>query len=123
MMVRALIACGMFVLGSLQAWDSDAYQAGLWVVLLVSVAFTLPAEAVLLPVKPPVFIGSIFSSLVFLVIARLIAPIQLPGLFLILAPSAMGLIYIGVSEKQQQDMRSGKGVENEREYGFNTRLD
>jgi hypothetical protein len=113
MVSRALFAFAMFVLGSMQAWDSDAYQAGLWVVLLVNVAITLPAESLLLPVKPVVFIGAIFASLVLLVIARLIAPIQLPGLFLILAPSAMGLIYIGVTEKQQQDMRSGKGGEDE----------
>jgi hypothetical protein len=92
MTVRLLIAFAMFVLGSLQAWDSDVYQAGLWVVLLVSVAIALPAEVLLLPVRPGYYIGAILLSLALLVIARLVSSIQLPGLFLILVPSVMGLL-------------------------------
>ena len=38
-------------------------------------------------------IGAFAFSLVLLVAARLLSPIPLPGLFLILIPAAMGLIF------------------------------
>ena len=63
--LRAGMAFLMFVLGSLQAWDSNVHGAGLLIVLLVSLA------------------------------------IPLPGLFLILVPGAMGLIFTGMVKQER----------------------
>jgi hypothetical protein len=46
--IRALIALAILVLGNLQAWDSDVPSAGLWIVLLVSLATALPAVALVI---------------------------------------------------------------------------
>ena len=94
--VRAAFAVIIFVVANLQAWDSNAYEAGLLIALLVSLAISLPPVVVLLPVKPPVFVGVLGVSLVFLILARLIAPTPLPGLFLVLIPAAMALIFSGI---------------------------
>ena len=40
---RALLALTILVLGNLQAWDTDVPSAGVWTVLLVSLATALPA--------------------------------------------------------------------------------
>jgi len=41
--------------------------------------------------------------LVLLVIARIISPIPLPGLFLVLLPAGTGLIYIGILEQKVKE--------------------
>lgn len=94
--LRATLAILAFVLGSLQAWDSDVQTAGLLIVVLVSLAIALPPVALLLPVKQQYFVGAFVLSLILLLLARLISPIPLPGLFLILVPAAMGLIFTGI---------------------------
>jgi hypothetical protein len=98
--LRATLAVLAFVLGSLQAWDSDVPQAGLLIVLLVSLATALPPVALLLPIKQPLLVGAFVSSLILLLLARLISPIPLPGLFLILVPAAMGLIFTGLIKEE-----------------------
>jgi len=94
---HAILAIAIFVMGSLQAWDSDVPKAGLLIVLLVSLAITLPPVALLVPLKREHFLGAFALSFVLLILARLISPIPLPGLFLILVPVVtMGLIFSGV---------------------------
>jgi hypothetical protein len=94
--LRAALALLTFVLGSLQAWDSNVPEAGLLIVLLVSLATALPPVALLLPLKQQYFLGAFALSLLLLLAARLVSPIPLPGLFLILVPAAMGLIFTGM---------------------------
>ena len=94
--LRSIISLLIIVLGILQAWDSDAFSAGLWIVLLVSFAIAIPAVAFLVPLQQAFFLLSIALALILLGIARLIAPIPLPGLFLVLIPSVMGLIFTGL---------------------------
>lgn len=94
--LRAGLALLIFVMGNLQAWDSDVPAAGLLIVFLVSLAVALPAVALLLPVAPPFLLGAIVISLILLTIARLISPIPLPGLFIVLVPAVMGLIFTGI---------------------------
>jgi hypothetical protein len=91
--MRAILAVIMFVMGSLQAWDSDVPDAGLLIVFLVSLAIALPPVALLVPLKPPIYLGTFAFSLALLFIARLISPTPLPGLFLVLVPAGMGLIF------------------------------
>jgi len=94
---HAILAIAIFVMGSLQAWDSDVPKAGLLIVLLVSLAITLPPVALLVPLKREHFLGAFALSFVLLILARLISPIPLPGLFLILVPVVtMGLIFSGI---------------------------
>jgi hypothetical protein len=98
--LRAALAILAFVLGSLQAWDSGVPQAGLLIVLLVSLATALPPVALLLPIQQPFLVGAFVLSLMLLLLARLISPIPLPGLFLILIPAAMGLIFSGIIKQE-----------------------
>jgi hypothetical protein len=98
--LRATLAVLAFVLGSLQAWDSDVHAAGLFIVLLVSLAIALPPVALLLPINQQYFVGAFVLSLILLLLARLISPIPLRGLFLILVPAAMGLIFTGIIKEE-----------------------
>jgi hypothetical protein len=95
-LIRALLALAFVILGSLQAWDSDAYNAGLLVVFLVSVAIALPAVAIQAPLSPAFLLGSILASLLLLIVARLVSPLPLSGLFLVLLIPGFSLIYVGI---------------------------
>lgn len=94
--LRAALAFLIFVLGSLQAWDSNVHEAGLLTVLLVSLAIPLSPVALLVPMRRSYFLGAFALSAILLVLARLISPISLPGLFIILFPVMMGLIFSGL---------------------------
>ena len=77
--LRATMSILILVLGNLQAWNSGGPEAGLLIVLLVSVAIALPS------------------------VALLISPIPLPGLLIVLVPAAMGLIFAsGLSEESER---------------------
>lgn len=97
---RAGLAITIFVLGSLQAWDSDVPAAGLLIVSLVSIAIALPPVALLVPLKQSYFLGAFALSLVLLIVVRLISPIPLPGLFIVLVPAVMGLIFTGIFRQE-----------------------
>ena len=71
--LRASFAIIIFVIGNLQAWDSDVPKAGLLIMLLV---------------------------------ARLVSPIPLPGLFLVLIPAVMGLIFTGILRENVNNVSS-----------------
>jgi hypothetical protein len=89
---RPLFAFLIFVLGSLQAWDSNVPSAGLMIVLLVSIAIALPAVVLQSSLNQAQFIAALGPSLILLLIARLVSPVPLPGLFIIMVPAAIGLI-------------------------------
>ena len=94
--IRAGLAVVIFVMSSVQAWDSDVPKAGLLIVFLVSVAIALPAVALLVPLEQTYFLGAFALSFILVIIARLISPIRLPGLFIVLMPAVMALIFTGV---------------------------
>ena len=94
--IQAGLAVIIFVMGNLQAWDSDVPQAGLLIVFLVSLAIALPPVALLAPLEPTYFLGAFALSFILVIVARLISPIPLPGLFLVLMPALMALIFTGV---------------------------
>ena len=98
--LRAILAILIFVLGSLQAWDSNVADAGLMVVLLVSFAIPLPAVALLVPIKRSFLVGALVVSFLLLLVARLSSTIPLPGLFIILVPAAMGVIFAGLINQE-----------------------
>ena len=56
--------------------------------------------ALLIPIKQQYTIGAPALSFVLLVLARLVSPIPLPGLFLILVPAARGLIFAGLTKQE-----------------------
>ncbi|MDQ3006267.1 MAG: hypothetical protein M3R47_12915 [Chloroflexota bacterium] len=93
---RAGLAIIIFVMGSLQAWDSGVPEAGLLIVFLVSLAIALPAVALLVPVEQTYFLGAFALSFILLIVARLISPTSLPGLFIVLVPAVMALIFTGI---------------------------
>ena len=101
---RAAFAFLIFVLGSLQAWDSNVPEAGLLIVLMVSLAVPLTPIALLIPATQQYMIGALALSFILLILARLISPIPLPGLFIILVPAVMGLIFAGIIN---QDVEKG----------------
>jgi hypothetical protein len=98
--MRAILAFLIFVLGSLQAWDSNVAEAGLLIVLLVSLAIPLTPIALLLPIEQPYIVGALALAFILLLLARLTSPIPLPGLFLVLVPAATGLIFTGLIHKE-----------------------
>ncbi len=93
---RAGLAVTIFVMGSLQAWDSDVPEAGLLIVFLVSLAIALPPVALLVPLEQTYFLGAFVLSFILVITARLISPIPLPGLFIVLVPAWMALIFTGI---------------------------
>ena len=93
---RAALAVIIFVMGNLQAWDSDVPAAGLLIVFLVSLAIALPAVALLVPLGQTYYLGAFVLSFILLIVARLISPIPLPGLFIVLIPAVMALIFTGI---------------------------
>src|SRR5688572_29984635 len=93
---RAALAVVIFVMGNLQAWDSDVPDAGLLIVFLVSLAIALPDVALLVPVEQTYFLGAFALSFILLIVARLISPISLPGSFIVLVPAVMALIFTGI---------------------------
>ena len=97
---RAILAITIFVMGSLQAWDSDVPSAGLFVVALVSFATALPPVALLVPLEGRYFLGAFALSFILLIVARLISPIPLPGLFIVLVPAMIGLIFTGIYKQE-----------------------
>ncbi len=101
--LRAALAFLIFVLGNLQAWDSNVYEAGLLIVLLVSLAIPLSPVALLVPVEQKYMVGTLVLAFLLLLVARLISPISLPGLFIILVPAAMGLIFTGLINQDAED--------------------
>ena len=103
---RAGLALIIFVLGSLQAWDSDVPAAGLLIVSLVSLAIALPPVALLVPLKQSYFLGAFALSFILLILARLISPIPLPGLFIVLVPAMMALIFTGIFNRNPEDALS-----------------
>ena len=82
-------------MGNLQAWDSDVPGAGLLIVFLVSLAIALPPVALLVPLEQTYFLGAFVLSFIVLIVARLISPNPLPGLFIVLIPAVMALIFTG----------------------------
>ena len=94
--VRSVFALLVIVLGNLQAWDSGVHQAGLWIVLLVSLGTTIPALALLLPLQRPSLLAAFGISLLLLTAARFTAPVPLSGIYLILVPAVMALIFTGL---------------------------
>jgi len=106
MTLRAGLALIIFVMGNLQAWDSHVPAAGLLIVFLVSLAIALPPVALLLPIKPPFFLGTFALSLILLIVARLASPTPLPGLFIVLVPAVMGLIFTGTFRPDAEDART-----------------
>ena len=98
--LRAGFAIIIFVIGNLQAWDSDVPKAGLLIVLLTSLAIALPPVALLIPLSRPYFLGVFALSFILLIVARLISPISHPGLFLVLVPAVMGLVFTGIFSRE-----------------------
>ena len=101
--LRAGFAIIMFVIGNLQAWDSDVPKAGLLIVLFVSLAIALPPIALLIPLSRPHFMGAFALSFILITVARLISPISLPGLHLVLIPAVLGLIYTGIFNQEPEN--------------------
>ena len=101
---RAILAVTIFVMGSLQAWDSHVPSAGLLIVFLASLAIALPSVALLLPLEQRYSLAAFASSFILLILARLISPIPLPGLFIVLVPAVMGLIFTGIFKQEAEKL-------------------
>lgn len=95
-LVPTVLALISIILGSLQAWDSDAHTGGLLVMLLVSTAIALPAVTLQAPLKSSYVLAAFIVSFLLLIIARLISPVPLPGLFLVVLPAGISLLYTGI---------------------------
>ncbi len=101
--LRASFAIVIFVIGNLQAWDSGVPQAGPLIVLLVSLAIALPPVALLVTLSRPHFMGAFALSFILIAVARLISPISLPGLFLVLIPAVLGLIFTSIFNQEAEN--------------------
>jgi hypothetical protein len=95
---RTGLALAIFIIGSLQAWDSHVGElrgvVGLFIVLLVSIAIAVPAVTLLTSRKQTHAVAAFVLSFVLLVVARLVSPLPLPELLLILLPVGIAMIYV-----------------------------
>jgi hypothetical protein len=94
--LQAGVALLIFVMGSVQAWDSKVPAAGVWTVLLVSLSIALPPVALLSTLEPVYLLSAYGLSFVLLIIARLTSPTPLPGLFLVFIPAVIGFLFSSV---------------------------
>jgi uncharacterized membrane protein YhaH (DUF805 family) len=108
--LQASFALIIFVMGSLQAWDSGVPDAGLLIVFLVSLAIALPPVALLVPLKQAHFLGVFALSFILLIVARVISPIPLPGLFLVLIPAMAALIFTGIYSQNGENVSSRQPI-------------
>ncbi len=69
----------------------------------MSLATALPAVALLVPLRQSWFQAASALSFLLMLIARVASPIPLPGLFLILVPAVMALIYTCTVKESSQD--------------------
>ena len=58
--------------------------------------------ALLIPIQQQYLVGALALAFILLILARLISPIPLPGLFIILVPAVMGLIFTGVFNQKAE---------------------
>ena len=100
--LRVTMSILILVLGNLQAWNSGVPEAGLLIVLLVSVAIALPSVALLVPIPQRHAVSTLVLSLILVFLARHISPNPLPGLFIVLVPAAMGLIFASVPSEESE---------------------
>jgi hypothetical protein len=56
----------------------------------------------LIPGRGRFVVAALVFSFLLLVVARLISPTPLPGLFLILVPAAMGLLFTGLIKEEEE---------------------
>lgn len=79
-----LVAGLIVALGTLQAWDSGAFSAGVGALIsaLVVTATLIPAAALLLSERRGVHAGAVLTAAALLVTARVISPVPLPELLL-----------------------------------------
>lgn len=73
----------LVALGVLQAWDSNVLHAGNLVLILVGAAIAIAAGATLFPSRPGLLLGASVSSVLLLIVARIVSPIPLPAILTI----------------------------------------
>jgi len=85
---RAVIGAAALAVGLLQAWDSNALQAGAVAQVLVAVGVALPAAAIVLSTEPGPRLLALIAGALLLTWARVIAPVPMNALHLaIFAPA------------------------------------
>jgi hypothetical protein len=82
-------ACGLVILGCLQAWDSGVLRAGGAVQVLVALAIVVPPFALARSTHYGVQAAAVFVSFVLLTAARIVAPMPLNTLHLIAFMAAL----------------------------------
>ena len=65
-----------------------------------SLALALPPVALLVQLEQIYFLGAFALSFILVIVARLISPVPLPGLFIVLVPAVMALIFTGTFRQE-----------------------
>jgi hypothetical protein len=70
----------LVVMGTLQLWDSDVFDAGAAVIAIAVFALLLPIGALLFTERMDLRIGSVVACAALLMSAKVVTPLPLPAL-------------------------------------------
>ena len=87
---RAVAVLVLFVMGTLQLWDSNVFTAGAAAIAIALVALALPIGTLVLTERTDVRMGSVVACAVLLLSAKAFAPHPLPavGIVAVIAAAA-----------------------------------
>lgn len=91
---RTLWVVGSLLMGFLQAWDSNAFQAGTFAQALIVAGIAAPAAAIAATESAGARIAVLVTGALLLAWARAITPISLNSLHLSLFVPAMYILFV-----------------------------
>ena len=91
---RVLWAGVMLAVGVLQAWDSNALQAGSFLGAIVALGILTPSMAIAATTDRPVRIAALLVGAILLTWARMRAPVTLNTLHLAIFPAAIYILFV-----------------------------
>lgn len=98
---RMVLACGALAVGLIQAWDSNALQAGAFAQILIVAGIVVPVTAIAAPVERAVRLMALILGAVLLTWARVISPVSLNAIHLGLFPAALDILFVSRWDRLQ----------------------
>ena len=95
-------AGGALAVGLLQAWDSNALQAGAFAQMLIGLGVVAPAVAIAAPAGQAVRLSALVLGFALLTWARMISPVSLNALHIGLFPAAIYLLFVSRWDRLRQ---------------------
>lgn len=107
---RMVLACGALAVGLIQAWDSNALQAGAFAQILIVAGIVVPVTAIAAPVERAVRLMALILGAVLLTWARMISPVSLNAIHLGLFPAALYILFVSRWDRLQPTTQGEMGT-------------